>query len=138
LKRLFPRHSRTNGFIFSGNLVLKSSEGVVKMFSQLLRDTCDSSGFLTKIGAFLLKKALKNKFKPLHPSVHNGAMLIGANGIVVKSHGSSDKYGIMNAFKVAVELTRNNINASITKELGLLKAKGIKFNLLDKINNFFS
>ena len=49
--------------------------------------------------------------------MHNGAMLVGLNGIVVKSHGSTNNVGFANAIKVAISLVENKINEQITHEL---------------------
>ncbi len=53
----------------------------------------------------------------MDPRAHNGAMLVGLNGVVVKSHGSTDAIGFSNAIKVAISLVENKINQQITEEL---------------------
>ncbi len=54
--------------------------------------------------------------------MHNGAMLVGLNGVVVKSHGSTDHTGFANAIKVAVSLIENKINQRITNEINSVGA----------------
>jgi glycerol-3-phosphate acyltransferase PlsX len=49
--------------------------------------------------------------------MHNGAMLIGLNGVVIKSHGSTDGLGFSNAIKVAISLIENKINDKIIAEI---------------------
>ena len=49
--------------------------------------------------------------------MHNGAMLVGLNGVVVKSHGSTDRIGFANAIKVAISLVKNRINERIMEEM---------------------
>jgi fatty acid/phospholipid biosynthesis enzyme len=51
--------------------------------------------------------------------MHNGAMLIGLNGVVIKSHGSTDAIGFANAIKVAISLIENKINDKIIEEIKL-------------------
>ena len=55
--------------------------------------------------------------RKLDPSRYNGAMLLGLNGIVIKSHGSADEVGFQTALEVTKKLTAKNINNLITKEL---------------------
>ena len=49
--------------------------------------------------------------------MHNGAMLVGLNGVVIKSHGSTDGLGFANAIKVAISLIENKINEKIINEI---------------------
>jgi len=53
----------------------------------------------------------------MDPNTYNGAMLIGLNGIVVKSHGSADANSFANAINVAISLIENNINDKIVEEI---------------------
>jgi glycerol-3-phosphate acyltransferase PlsX len=101
---------------FSGNITLKAIEGTAKMISQFLKDGFNSS-LLAKIGYLLTRKSLKNIFKRIDPRVYNGAMLIGLNGVVVKSHGGTDEIGFANAINVAVSLVEDKINNTIIKEV---------------------
>ena len=56
---------------------------------------------------------LKSLWKKVNPSKYNGAMFLGLNGIVVKSHGRSDAEGFANAISVAYDLCINNFNEKI-------------------------
>ena len=69
------------------------------------------------IGYFLSKPAL-NRFKTrIDPRKYNGAVLLGLNGIVVKSHGRSDANGFANAINVAYDLCKNNFNKKIIYDI---------------------
>lgn len=118
---------------FSGNLVLKASEGAMHMFIKFLKEASKSSGVVSMIGALLMKKALKKKLLRLDPNIHNGAMFIGLDGIVIKSHGSAIAAGIINAVNLAYELANRDINARIIKEIKELEDKGIGMNFVEKI-----
>ena len=77
----------------------------------------DLANFLTKISGCILKPFLKSKLEFLDPRQNNGAMLIGINGIVVKSHGGSDEIAFANAINVAINLAKENVNEKIVNEL---------------------
>ena len=101
---------------FCGNIALKSMEGIVKTIFHLLRDIVKKSFFakITFLMSFFYIKKIINTFDP---NLYNGAMLIGLNGIVVKSHGGAEKKGFANAIKVAASLARNRINDKIINEI---------------------
>ncbi len=94
---------------FSGNIVLKTLEGVGAFFSKSLKDSIKESGIVQKMGALLMKKtfeAFKGKFDYRK---YGGAFLVGVNGVVVKAHGSSDSLAIYNALKVAADGVENDL-----------------------------
>lgn len=101
---------------FSGNIAIKMAEGTAFLCRKLLEKAFKGS-FLSKIGYLLAKKSLKDTFKKIDGRYYNGAMLIGLNGIVVKSHGGADKIAFANAVEVAIELCANNINQKIIQEI---------------------
>lgn len=105
---------------FSGNVAIKMAEGTAFLCRTLLEKAFKSS-FIAKIGYIFAKKALKETFNKIDGRYYNGAMLIGLNGIVVKSHGGADKIAFSNAVKVAVELSYNNINQKIIQEISLVQ-----------------
>lgn len=119
---------------FSGNLVLKASEGAAHIFLNLIKQACHS-GLTAKLGALLLKKSLKKSLSYLDPNMNNGAMFIGLNGIVIKSHGSANIEGVLNAILTASELAKRNINEAISAELNILEENGIGLNFVDKIKH---
>ena len=104
---------------FSGNVAIKMAEGTAFLCRQLLSKAFKSS-FIAKIGYLFAKKSLKETFNKIDGRYYNGAMLIGLNGIVVKSHGGADKTAFSNAVKVAVELSYQNINQKIIQEINLV------------------
>lgn len=116
---------------FCGNIVLKSIEGTAKMVSGILKEGFSNS-ILAKIGYLLASNSLSRAFKKVDPRRYNGAMFVGLNGIVVKSHGSADKVSFYNAINVAVSLVRDKINEDLIKEL---KACGFHSNDVPEENN---
>ncbi len=98
---------------FTGNVAMKTMEGVGKLVSAALKQSVKESGFLSMIGAAMMKKAFENFKKLLDAREYGGAFILGVNGIVVKAHGNSDRLAIKNAIRVA--------------------AKGVNMKLLDLI-----
>jgi glycerol-3-phosphate acyltransferase PlsX len=86
---------------FSGNLILKSAEGLATMFLQQF-NLAMQSGLLAQAGAMLLGRSLKDLLDRFEPSKHNGAPLLGLRGVVVKSHGNSDRKALGHAIMEAV------------------------------------
>lgn len=105
---------------FSGNIALKTAEGVAELIFTFLKNSYNSS-IVSKIGYILSKPAL-NRFKTrIDPRTYNGAVLLGLNGIVVKSHGGTDSFGFCNAIGVAVSLIENSYINQIEKKLELYR-----------------
>lgn len=101
---------------FTGNISLKVIEGTAKMVSNVLRESFSSS-FISKLGYVLAKGAIAKARKKMDPRFHNGAMLVGLNGVVVKSHGGADDIGFANAITVAISLVKDDINEKISNEI---------------------
>lgn len=101
---------------FTGNITLKAIEGTAKFISNVIKDGFTSSIF-AKIGYLFAMNSLRKSSKTVDPRYHNGAMLVGLNGVVVKSHGSTDALGFANAINVAISLVENKINEKIIAEL---------------------
>ena len=123
---------------FSGNIFLKASEGVGKICLNQMKKAI-SQNILTKLCGFILKPYLKRNLEFLDPRKHNGAMLIGINGIVVKSHGSSDDVAFANAIDVAIDLAKHDVNQKIVDEMAkLTKKTSDEFSasdIIEKIKN---
>jgi glycerol-3-phosphate acyltransferase PlsX len=86
------------------------------MFAHYLRQSLMGS-LMGKIGALIARGAI-NKFRSqFDPRRYNGAMLIGLNGICVKSHGGTDGIGFAHAVDVAINLVRRNLNEVIKQDL---------------------
>lgn len=85
---------------FAGNLVLKSSEGLARMLMDALRQGLDM-GWRARLGGWLAGPALRRALARFDPAQHNGAPLLGLNGVVVKSHGSADRPAMLQAIREA-------------------------------------
>ncbi len=101
---------------FSGNITLKAIEGTAKLISSLVKEGFKSSIF-GLIGYAFAGMSIRKSTRSLDPRLHNGAMLVGLNGVVVKSHGGTDAFGFSNAIRIAISLVDNKINEQITEEL---------------------
>ena len=105
---------------FSGNIAIKMAEGTSYLCRTLMERAFKSS-WMAKLGYLLTRKALKTTFKQIDGRYYNGAMLVGLNGVVVKSHGGADPIAFANAIGVAIELSANNINKQIIHEIDILQ-----------------
>lgn len=85
---------------FTGNVSLKTTEGVAKMISFFLKEEFTRTWW-TKLIALMSFPVLKRLKKRFDPSKYNGAVLLGLNGLVVKSHGGADVDGFYYALKQA-------------------------------------
>ncbi len=101
---------------FVGNVSLKTMEGVAKMIIRQLKSELTSS-VVAKTGALLASGALKRLKEAMNPSEHNGAPLLGLNGIVVKSHGSADAYGYACAIDVAIREVKAGLIENIVETM---------------------
>ncbi len=103
---------------FVGNLILKSSEGLARMMMKDLQATLDES-WASRLGALLASPALRRLLVRRDPSSHNGAPLLGLNGVAIKSHGGADCNGmtraILEAGREARRQVPKRIEASIHK-----------------------
>src|SRR5476649_1780852 len=106
---------------FTGNVALKTAEGTARLFSEFLRAAFKHS-LLARIGYLFAADALKKMRERMDPRRYNGAMLLGLNGIAVKSHGGADALGFANAIGVAVDMKLNGFVDQIRDELARLKA----------------
>ena len=97
---------------FSGNLILKSGEGLSKMFFRHL-DLALRSGVRAKLGGVLAKPALDRVLARFEPSKHNGAPLLGLRNVVVKSHGNANREAMGHAMSEAVEEARRQVPQAI-------------------------
>jgi glycerol-3-phosphate acyltransferase PlsX len=104
---------------FTGNIALKIAEGTSKLYSSFLKGAFQSS-IVAKLGYLLAAPALKKVRLRTDPRRYNGAMFVGLNGIVVKSHGGTDALGFANAVGVAVDMVTHGLNDKIRSELAHL------------------
>ncbi|PIS47478.1 MAG: phosphate--acyl-ACP acyltransferase [Elusimicrobia bacterium CG08_land_8_20_14_0_20_51_18] len=101
---------------FTGNVVLKLSEGLAKFLFKSIKDQIHRK-FTYKIGAFLMKKIFTDLRNKTNPDEFGGAPLLGINGIAMVSHGKSNARAIYNAVRVAGELAMAGAVAKIKKEI---------------------
>lgn len=99
---------------FTGNILLKSAEGIAMSVLGLLKQTFLAST-KGKIGAMLLKDDLRSLKSMMDYSEYGGAPLLGVNGGVIKAHGSSDGKAIKNAINQAIKFSKGNVVEDIAK-----------------------
>lgn len=104
---------------FVGNVTLKASEGLGRMFKTVLMSEFKSTP-INMLGAFIARRALKSISQRLNPSRYNGASLLGLRGLVFKSHGSADAYGYGWAIKRAFDAAKNDVLSRISKTIAEL------------------
>ena len=102
---------------FSGNIALKTAEGVAKMCTSFLFKKMFQQSIIAKILLPILKPIIKKTSESLDPRNYNGAILLGLNGVVIKSHGGADKKAILNALNVAIQTSLGGINDLVTEEI---------------------
>lgn len=107
---------------FSGNVALKTAEGTAKLVSGMIAETFGSS-WLAKIGYLFSRPALRRLRRRLDPDNHNGAVFLGLNGVVVKSHGSAGIAGFAHAIAVTRELVVEDIQARIRADMESFAAR---------------
>ena len=101
---------------FTGNIALKTAEGTANFITSELKQALNST-FVGKISALLNIKNL-NKFKnKLDPRLYNGAILLGLDKPVIKSHGSTDEIGFANSLKVCEKIIKGNLIEKIKKNI---------------------
>ena len=101
---------------FTGNIALKTAEGTAKMIANLLKRSLMES-ILSKIGALFASSSLQSLKNHLDPNNHNGAVFMGLNGLVIKSHGGASAKGFAAAIGVAVDMAENDLAGKITRDL---------------------
>jgi len=101
---------------FVGNVALKTTEGVIKMFGNFLTAEYKKNWF-TKIIALISLSLLKAFKRRLDPRRYNGASFLGLNGIVIKSHGGADILAFKTAIITAIEESENKVIEKIKKQI---------------------
>lgn len=101
---------------FEGNIALKASEGTAKMIMQVIKEEFKRNLFTKTMGA-LAYPVFKTIGNRLDPRQYNGATFLGLNGIVVKSHGGTDRYGFLHALQEASVQADRNVIGHIQDEL---------------------
>jgi glycerol-3-phosphate acyltransferase PlsX len=104
---------------FTGNVALKTAEGALKLMSDLLKRVY-SAGPLARVGYVFARGGLNRLREWLDPRRYNGAVLLGLNGVVVKSHGGADAEGFAHAVDVAMNMIVNDFNKRIAEGLAAM------------------
>lgn len=103
---------------FVGNVILKLYEGVGSVMIKKIKGGMMST-FRSKIGALLVKPALKKTLKSFDSKEYGGAPMLGLNGLVVKTHGSSESVEIRNSILQCIAFKEQNINDKIKEKITL-------------------
>ena len=101
---------------FTGNIALKTAEGTANFITSELKQALNSS-ILGKLSAVLNLKNLKKFKNKLDPRLYNGAILLGLDKPVIKSHGSTDEIGFANSLKVCEKIIKGNLIDKIKKNI---------------------
>lgn len=101
---------------FTGNIALKTSEGVVDNFAKMARIEIMKNLF-AKIGFLLMKRHLKKIYKRVDYSEYGGAHLLGINGVCIIGHGRSNPVAVKNAIKLARDYVTNKVQERIESEI---------------------
>jgi glycerol-3-phosphate acyltransferase PlsX len=105
---------------FTGNVALKTAEGTINFYTKMLKRAFASS-WIARLGYLLACGAINNLRNKMDPRRYNGAMLLGLNGIVVKSHGGTDAIGFANAIGVAADMVVHGFQSKIRDDFERLK-----------------
>ena len=101
---------------FAGNIVLKMYEGTAATLLSVVKESLMSS-MRSKLGALMIRPALKKALKSFDASRYGGAPLLGLNGLVVKTHGSSKAKEIKNSIIQCVQFKEQKINEKIKEHI---------------------
>ena len=101
---------------FTGNVALKTAEGTAKFITKYLKKTL-TENILAKASLLLSYFALKKFKDKLDPRKYNGAILLGLNGPVVKSHGGIDSSGFYHSIDLCYRIIKGNLMSEIKKNL---------------------
>ncbi len=107
---------------FVGNVVLKTSEAVAKMISNWLKRMFRAN-LVRKLGALLSIGVFREIRSHADPASYGGAPLLGANGVVIIGHGSSNAFATFNGIRVASEAIDHDVNHLIEAELKSINSK---------------
>lgn len=108
---------------FSGNVALKTIEGTARFVTDLLKRAFGSS-IRSKVGFLISRPATELLRHHLDPNNHNGAVFLGLNGVVLKSHGSASVGGVANAIGVAANMVERDIMTQVRHDLAAMEASG--------------
>jgi phosphate acyltransferase len=102
---------------FAGNIALKSAEGTARQIAEFLR-LAIGRRFLSRIGYLLARPAFHALKEKLDPRNSNGGVFLGLNGLVIKSHGSTDAHGFAAAVDLAYDVVKYELLEKVNQMLG--------------------
>jgi len=105
---------------FTGNVALKTAEGTANFLTKNLKKTL-SKNIFTKFSVLFSYFPLKKFKDKLDPRKYNGAILLGLNGPVVKSHGGTDSFGFSHSVEVCYKISKGDLIKQIRKNLNHIK-----------------
>ena len=105
---------------FTGNVALKTAEGTAKFITDNLRKSLNQN-FITKISMIFSYFSLRKFKERLDPRKYNGAIFLGLNGPVVKSHGGTDAIGFYHSIDLCYKIVKGNLIKRIKNNLDQLK-----------------
>lgn len=101
---------------FAGNIALKAAEGTARQFATYLRNAIKQS-WLAQLGYLLCQPAFRVLREKMDPRKSNGGVFLGLNGVVIKSHGSTDAEGYAAAIDVGYDMVRYALLQKINEAL---------------------
>ena len=107
---------------FVGNVALKSSEGVARMISGLIRGAFERT-LANRVAGILARPVLRELATRMDPRSYNGASFVGLRGIVIKSHGGADAVAFKRAIVEAVAEIRKNVPERISEHIASVLAE---------------
>ena len=107
---------------FTGNVALKTAEGTAKFITDNLKKSL-TSNLLSKISIIFSYFSLKRFKETLDPRKYNGAIFLGLNGPVVKSHGGTDSLGFYHSIDLCYKIIKGNFMKQIKNNLSHLKGE---------------
>lgn len=105
---------------FVGNVALKTSEGLAKMVSSMLREEFNRN-LLTKIAGLIAMPVLQAFKRRVDPRRYNGATLLGLRGVVIKSHGGADRFSFEQAIDRSIRELRNHVQQRISDKMTVVQ-----------------
>ena len=106
---------------FTGNIALKTAEGTAKFITKNLKKSL-TENILTKISLVFSYLSLKKFKEKLDPRKYNGAIFLGLNGPVVKSHGGIDPIGFYHSIDLCYKIVKGDLMKQVRKNLHHLKS----------------
>jgi len=102
---------------FTGNIALKTAEGTAKQIGQYMREALGHS-WMTQLGYWLARDGFRRLREKMDPGRVNGAVFLGLDGIVIKSHGGADAQSYAGAIEVGYDMVRQDLLAKIREMIG--------------------